>query len=279
MIIKVLVENTAAAGLPAEHGLCLYVEYRGKAYLIDSGATGLFAENAERMGVDLGAVEAAFLSHAHYDHAGGFPAFFGRNARAKVYLQRAAEGRSCVAAVGPFSKYIGMPKGMLEQYWDRFEFVDGAAQVAEGIFLVPHSSPGLRERAKQTHMCVMDGRRRVYDDFSHEQTVVFEEEDGLVCVSSCSHSGVDIVVEEVARTFPGRRIKAYVGGFHMMGLGGVTSCGYSRDEVRAVAGKLLGSGCEAFYSGHCTGLIAFGWLEEVLEGRLTALETGKVFEI
>ena len=49
MIIKVLVENTEGEGLCAEHGLCLYVEYKGKKYLIDSGASELFAENADKL--------------------------------------------------------------------------------------------------------------------------------------------------------------------------------------------------------------------------------------
>ena len=39
MKIGVLVENTAEDGLSPEHGLCLYVEYKEKRYLIDSGET------------------------------------------------------------------------------------------------------------------------------------------------------------------------------------------------------------------------------------------------
>ncbi len=87
MIVKVLVENTEGEGLGAEHGLCLYVEYKGKHFLIDSGASGLFAENADKMGVDLNRVYMAFLSHAHYDHSGGYNEFFKRNKHATAYLQ------------------------------------------------------------------------------------------------------------------------------------------------------------------------------------------------
>lgn len=279
MIIKVLVENTEADGMHAEHGLCLYAEYNKKAYLIDSGASGLFEANAEKMSVDLNKVDKAFLSHAHYDHAGGYSDFFERNKHAKVYLQKTAENRYYYKIAGPIKKYIGIPEDMLEKYKDRFEYVDGAAKIDEGIYIVPHSSEGILERAKQTHMCVMVDNKMKFDDFSHEQTVVFEEEDGLVCFNSCSHSGVDIIIDEVMRSFPGKKIKAYIGGFHMMGISGVSSCNYSKEEVRKVAEKLIETSDAVFYSGHCTGTIAYDWLKEVLKDRLEALKPGKIFEV
>ena len=279
MIVKVLVENTEGEGLCAEHGLCLYVEYRGKQFLIDSGASGLFVTNADKMGVDLDKVDKAFLSHAHYDHSGGYREFFERNKHAKVYLQKSAKNRYFFKIAGPIKKYIGIPEGLLDEYADRFEYIDGAAQPEDGIYIVPHSSGGILERAKHTHMCVVIENKTVYDDFSHEQTVVFEEEDGLVCFNSCSHSGADIVIDEVKSAFPGKKIKAYIGGFHMMGLSGASSCSYSKEEVQEVAGRLLESCDATFFSGHCTGTIAFSWLEEVLGERLVALQTGKVLEL
>lgn len=279
MIIRVLVENTEAEGLGAEHGLCLYVEYKDKHYLIDSGASELFADNADKMGVDLDKVDVAFLSHAHYDHSSGYAEFFRRNKHARVCLQSAARNKYYFKIAGPLKKYIGIPKGMLDEYGDRFEYVDGAAQIDDGIYIVPHSSKGILERAKHTHMCVVIDNKTMYDDFSHEQTVVFEEEGGLVCFNSCSHSGVDIVIDEVKRAFPNKKIKAYLGGFHMMGISGASSCSYTEQEVKAVADKLLESSEAKFYSGHCTGTIAYKWLDEVLGERLETINTGRVIEM
>ena len=279
MTVKVLVENTDGDGLCGEHGLCLYVEYRGKRYLIDSGASGLFAENADKMGVELDRVDMAFLSHAHYDHSGGYREFFARNKNARVILQRASRNRQYFKIAGPIRKYIGIPEGMLDEYEDRFEYIDGYAEPDEGIYIIPHSLDGITERAKHTHMCVMTDNKISYDDFKHEQTIVFAEDDGLVCFNSCSHSGVDIAVAEVKQAFPDRKIKAYIGGFHMMGITGAASCGYSREEVSLVADRIVGLTDARFFSGHCTGTVAFEWLKDRMGDRLEALRSGKVFEI
>ncbi len=279
MRVKVLVENTAKEGLCGEHGLCLLVEYKDKNYLIDSGASDLFASNADVMGVDLDKVDMAFLSHAHYDHSSGYPKFFERNKHAKVYLQTTAKNKMYYKIAGPIKKYIGIPKGILDSYEDRFIYVDGAFDVGDGIYIVPHSMDGILERAKHTHMCVVTDGKTVYDDFKHEQTIVFEEEDGLVCFNSCSHAGVDIIIEEVKAAFPGKKIKAYFGGFHMMGMTGADSCSYSKAEVQKTARVLLESSDAKFFSGHCTGVIAYEWLSEVLGERLEAFSSGKVIEI
>ena len=279
MKIKVLVENSAGDGLRSEHGLCLYIEYKEKRYLVDCGASDLFASNAEAMGVDLGDIDMAFLSHAHYDHSGGYARFFEINKKAKVYLQKASMNRQYFKIAGPVKKYIGIPEGMLDQYKDRFEYVDGAAKIDEGIYIIPHSSDGILERAKHTHMCVMINDKIQYDDFKHEQTVVFEEEDGLVCFNSCSHAGVDIVIEEIKAAFPGKKIKAYIGGFHMMGVMGPSSCSYKKEEVQDIARKLMDNTDACFYSGHCTGTTAYEWLKEVLGDRLVGFQTGKIFDI
>ena len=48
MKMVVLVENSSRCRLCAEHGLSVYIEYEGKTYLLDTGATALFAENAKK---------------------------------------------------------------------------------------------------------------------------------------------------------------------------------------------------------------------------------------
>ena len=90
MKVTVLVENTTADGLQAEHGLSLFVEAQGTRFLFDMGQTDLFARNADALGIDLNTAAFAVLSHGHYDHGGGIRTFFARNDHARVYMSRHA---------------------------------------------------------------------------------------------------------------------------------------------------------------------------------------------
>ena len=69
MKISCLVHNCALPGFGAVHGLSLWIEACGKKLLFDSGADGLFLENAARLGIDVGQADFAVLSQ-------GIPSFF-----------------------------------------------------------------------------------------------------------------------------------------------------------------------------------------------------------
>ncbi len=274
MKITVLAENTGFGAFAGEHGLSLLVQEKGATVLIDTGASALFSENVDKLGLELSQVDAAFLSHAHYDHSGGFAAFFARNENAKVYLQKAAQAKCYFKIVGPVKKYIGIPHGLLEAYPERFVFVERTEFPAYGISILPHTTPYLIRRGKHAHMCYASGGRMQDDDFAHEQPVVFHTESGLVLFNSCSHGGVENIIEEVKAAFPGKPIRAFIGGFHMMGAGGTATCSFREDAVKSVARQLLSSSDATFYSGHCTGDIAFRWLKELMGERLVALHAG-----
>lgn len=76
MKVTVLVDNLRNGPLKGEWGLSFLIEYEKWKILLDTGASGLFARNARRLGIDLGEVDHAVLSHAHYDHSDGMSAFF-----------------------------------------------------------------------------------------------------------------------------------------------------------------------------------------------------------
>ena len=90
-------------------GLSFYIEYRGCRLLLDAGKSGLFAENADKLGLSLADVDYAVLSHAHYDHADGMSVFLDRNSRAKLYLQESCR-ENCYRVKEGRMKYIGYPE-------------------------------------------------------------------------------------------------------------------------------------------------------------------------
>ena len=165
MKMVVLVENSSRCRLCAEHGLSVYIEYEGKTYLLDTGATALFAENAKELGVDLSKVDTAFLSHAHYDHSGGFEEFFKKNDKAAVYMQETS-AENCFYRTEGKDKYIGIPQHLLENYKERFRPLNAVCEVEKGVWVVPHFTGGLDEMGRRAHMYRKIGEEFIADDFA-----------------------------------------------------------------------------------------------------------------
>ena len=275
--ITALIENKAPDGYKKEHGLSTLCEYNGKSYLLDTGATKAFTSNAKKLGYDLSAVDCSVLSHAHYDHSGGYKAFFAENSKAKVYL-RAEAKVSCYCKLWLFNYYVGIPKGILDKHSDRFVFISENTKLADGVWLIGHDTPNLAERGKRAHLYRKTVRGLVPDDFSHEQSLVFETDNGLVILNSCCHGGADNIVSEVKTALPGREILALIGGFHLMGERGTSTLGVSAQEVETLGRRLLELGVKHTYLCHCTGDPASEILTRVMGKSVLNFNTATVIE-
>lgn len=280
MNVTVLMENTAleGCGLTPEHGLSLYIEYRGRKLLLDAGATEKFADNAQALGVDLAAVELAVLSHGHNDHAGGLGQFFRLNRQAPVYI--------CAGAAGPVyaehpdgRRFIGIDREVWTQFQSRFTEVEGTSPLTEGVWLVPDTLRDPAFTGRATNLLYQRGEDDfIPDDFRHEQSLVLEEERGLVVFNSCSHTGIVNIVRGVLEQFPGKKVFAVVGGLHMFGRDH-TGLNCTPEYVYQVADTLKKLGVEEIYTGHCTGEMALSLLRERFGPGCHALSTGKVLTL
>lgn len=273
MKIVTLIENHAENTLASEHGLSFYIEYNGAAYLLDAGQGGLFMDNAKALGIDLKKVTKAVLSHAHYDHAGGFAKLAKVNDKMVLYMQKAGKN-DCFCLEQDVMENIGIPKAVKEVMEKRICYVDGDLQLATGVHLIAHHTAGLSGQGEKMHMYQQVGDNMVVDDFSHEQSLVFELPEGIVLLNSCSHGGVVNIIKEVTDIFKGKPVLAMLGGFHLMGGDGPDSMRDSEEEVRRLGEQLLEMKVQNIYTGHCTGTRAFPILKEILGERLHPLASG-----
>jgi len=72
--ITVLVDNEPSSKDPflrTERGHSLHVRWNGRSLLLDTGITGLFADNARTLGIRVTEIDTVVLSHGHFDHSGG----------------------------------------------------------------------------------------------------------------------------------------------------------------------------------------------------------------
>ena len=256
MKITALTENTAACGLPVEHGLSLFIEQDGRALLFDMGQTDLFAQNAARLGVDLAAVDIAVLSHGHYDHGGGLRRFLELNQKAPVYISRHAFEPHFNG-----ERYIGLDVSLRDS--DRLIFTDGVTKIADGITLYSCSD---REKVLDLGSFGLNMKqdgKLVPDDFRHEQFMQIAEGGRRILFSGCSHNGILDITEWF-------KPDILIGGFHFSKL--------DMDEMLAGYAKLLDKTGAEFYTCHCTGADRYEFMKPYMKN-LAYLAAGETIEI
>lgn len=258
MKIVTLIENTARRNdLSSEHGLSLYIETDDLRIMFDTGQSGAFADNAEKLGIDLAKVDFAVLSHGHYDHGGGLMRFMEINPTAPIYLSRKAFAPCYNAA----KNYIGLDPALRDS--PRLRYVDRQLELGDGIRIVCADSLIPHVNTENYGLCVLKDGEFVPDDFSHEQYLLIREKGKTVCFSGCSHKGILNII----RWF---RADILVGGFHFMK---VDTAGSGREFLDRAAQELLSYG-SVYYTGHCTGESQFAYLKECMGHKLHGISAG-----
>jgi 7,8-dihydropterin-6-yl-methyl-4-(beta-D-ribofuranosyl)aminobenzene 5'-phosphate synthase len=277
MRITALIENTRPddrAELTAEFGLSLFVERDGQRILFDTGASGAFSENAEKLGIDLQGVDAVVISHHHFDHGGGLARFLEANRRAKVYLRKSAEESFYFKAPLLGERYVGLDRELLQEQAGRLEFIEGFTEVLPGTYILTAIDTQYAQPKGNRRLFVKKGDACEPDNFGHELMMVTREEDGLVVFSGCSHHGIQNMLSTATRQFPNQPIKAVIGGFHLIGLPVFNTMAGSKKDIRQLGGELLKYPVEQYYTGHCTGQKAYRVLKGVMADRLQRFQTG-----
>jgi len=265
--ITTLVENHPGEELEGEHGLCFYIEHEGHVYLSDVGKTGLFVENARKLGLDLAGVDALVISHHHYDHGGGLRQFFEANGTGTVYLRKAPE-MDLVIDDPELPPYVGLDKDVLAEYADRIRYIDGNPEVAPGLHLLTEIPSSYPKPTGDIRLKMRRDGEVLPDTFEHELVTVLEGERELVVLTGCAHNGVLNMIEAAGDTLPDKPIRAVVGGFHLNA--------EPQPTVFAVAKTLQEMDIPEIYTGHCTGESQTDILAWVLGEQLHRLHTGLV---
>lgn len=258
MRIVTLIENTTAReDLACEHGLSLYIETQTHKILFDAGQTAAFADNAQKLGVDLAEVDIAILSHGHYDHSGGLMRFLQLNSKAPVYVhkdiflpRRSAE-----------HKDIGVDPALLDR--GRLILTEETVELATGITLQLCRNSPVYYPADSFGLQVQMNGAWTADDFHHEQYLVIEENGKKICFSGCSHRGILNIVKWL-------QPDVLFGGFHFVKLDPQTA---DAERLKSAAQTLLQYPA-TYYTGHCTGQPQFAYMQSIMQAQLQELSTG-----
>jgi 7,8-dihydropterin-6-yl-methyl-4-(beta-D-ribofuranosyl)aminobenzene 5'-phosphate synthase len=179
-------EGAAADGLVKRGGFSAYVRLGEQSILFDfGGEAGVILENLQHVGADLATLDAAMISHNHWDHVYGLPGVMsGNRTRAPVYV-------------------VGSAAAGVQQQFPRATIVavDGPTRIAPGISVTGPLDVEFMGAPLS------------------EQALVLEHPDGLHIIAGCSHPGIVAIVERAREMFPEAPVALVAGGFHLRSTG------------------------------------------------------------
>lgn len=263
-----LTENTTErAELKSKHGLSLYVETEKHKVLFDFGPNDLFLKNAEKLGVDVSAVDTAVISHGHVDHCGGLKYFLENNEKAKIYVRREATDKHFVKVLEiPF--YAGIDRKLVQG--NRFVFTAERFSPDDEITLFSNVLGRFPLPESDGNLLAEKNGKIVSDDFCHEQNLLISSGGKKILICGCAHAGIVNIVRE-AKSVAGAYPTAVVGGFHLYEP--VKKRYESAGYIDSVADALSETGA-TFYTCHCTGEKAYERMKNALGERLGYIRTG-----
>lgn len=274
MKIVSLIDNLCnTPGLQAEHGLSLYIETAHHKILADTGYSGVFADNAKKMGIDLQAVDTVFLSHGHYDHCNGILEFAKINKEAVIYLNTEAYG-DYWSISDKEKRYIGIDKSI--QKLKNVILLSGNKRVDSEIFIFGNVKGDILLPITNNELMKKLGDKYINEDFDHEQYLVVEESGKKVLISGCAHKGI-INILRTYRNLYGNDPDVVISGFHTM-----NSEGYSKleiDHIKSLGEELSKYRDTQFYTCHCTGYKPFEILQDIMGEQLQYIATGDILQI
>lgn len=257
-----------------EHGLSLYIELEDTNLLFDTGQTGDFIKNSEKLKKSIQDLDYVVISHGHYDHSGG------------VHRLLATLNRKTEFVVGDefFDlKYKKLEDGTYKFNGNSFH----QSQIEEkGIHLrkIEEDTTYLNDRILIFHnfkrsneyelrnerFFIQQGETYLPDDFKDEIALGILTSKGLVVVVGCSHVGIINILTDIRKrvNIP---IYAVIGGTHLV----------EADEVRMnrTVMALKEMGIQSIAVSHCTGEEGSKRLSSEFGTRFIRNNTGNVIVI
>lgn len=272
MKVVVLSDNRGTDGsLENEHGLSVYLETAFFKCLLDTGASDRFIRNAEKMGIDIKAVDFVFISHGHADHMGGLPAFLELNKTAWIVLSKNAVNQKF------FSSRNGLHQISLNvdftPYEDRFVFVESEKAFGNEVKIFS-ACPDKYSLPKANQTLFKDAGSGIEsDDFNHELIFGYGSEK-LFLYTGCAHRGLLNILDSVALS-SGKKVGTVMGGFHLLDSEKGSQQYESQAEIDLIAMAIKKKHLHTtFITGHCTGEKIYERLRNKLKNQLNRFYTG-----
>jgi 7,8-dihydropterin-6-yl-methyl-4-(beta-D-ribofuranosyl)aminobenzene 5'-phosphate synthase len=258
LTLTVLVDNTTVLDRDfcGEAGLSFLLDTAGKKILFDTGLSGLFLANAEKMGIGLWDLDILVFSHGHIDHTRGLAALAwhlahatpeGRRTRVpeiiahpRCFWPREKKGRKNGSVVSEEEARRQFPVTLSDKpVW----ITDDLVFLGE----IPRKLAFERADPGKRRISLPDGRTEP-DQMLDDSALAYRSGEGLVIITGCSHAGICNITEYAREVCGETKVIDIIGGFHLIRP--------EPERMNKTVAYLGGLSLKALHPCHCTSLPA-----------------------
>lgn len=257
--IVVLTDDTVARDdMTAEHGVSILVTLpNGRRWLVDTGTTNVYQENAGRLGVGLDGLAGIAITHGHDDHTGGLTFYSRLAGKPPVYGHPYIWHKSYQVRPGQPVRITGMPYLARRDAAPSFHPVNGMTRLDDDFFFftdIPRKPGSFAPVAGNFFNEDGTGPVPLIDDAS----LVVRTPRGMVVIVGCGHAGYTNIIAAIHEAFPQDRLLSVIGGLHL-----VNAPEKVLAEAVACTEAIMADGF-FFCCGHCTGENTLRYFRETL---------------
>jgi len=271
--IITLCENTSAKpGFMAEWGLSILVQADGVNVLFDTGGSFAAVRNADKIGVDLRAIDKIVLSHGHADHTGGLREVLRRTGPKEIVAHPAIwELKYTKRTYEKKEAFIGIPfiRDELELFGASFTLNKEPVYISDNIITTGEIIQTTDFESIEPIFYVKENSLFRHDSIPDDLALIVKTKKGLVIILGCAHRGIISTIRHSQEISGEERVRLIVGGTHL--------APKTDDQIDKTITELKKIGVQKIGVSHCTGFHASTRLSQEMGGQFFLNNAGTVY--